>query len=423
MSRKSLKVIAGLAAVGLLATACGSSSSSSPTTSAGKAAVGTPIPVGQILPMTGSNLAVPEIGNALSASIAALNASGGINGHPLKLDQCDTKGDANTEVQCAQQMVSDHVVATLEDQTFASGAQVNTILHGAGIPRIGLNMVDITDYGQSPNNNFDFTGGGLFTLIGSMETLIQKGDKALSVVLPEAPASQQLHALLDPIAASLGAKVVNYVLVSSASGDYSQYVAQAQQGGATGTIIALGSAQQVQLIQSINQLNPKMDFNLAIEGFSLNQLKQLEPMTKKAGFIWWTPGIDDMKNFPGLAAPVAALKGYMKGFTVNTAETVTLYPWLAVHAFFEVMKSQTGTPTAASVLAAFTAAKDIPMNGIIKPWSPGAYQSPGSFGSIFKNLSNPWMYRITYNGSGTQTSTSQMFNTFVGLPGSTATSS
>jgi len=420
MFRKPLKVIAGLAAAGLLAAACGSSTSTGgSTTTTGKAPTGTPIVVGEILPMTGANLALPEVGNAMIASVAALNQAGGINGHPLELHQCDTKGDANAEVQCAQTMVSDHVVATLEDNTFSSSQQVNSILLAAGIPRVGITMFDVSDYANP--DNFDFTGGGIFSLVSILETLVHNGDKTLSVMLPDTPTAGQTHLLLDPIAASLGVKVANYILVSSASGDYSQYVAQAQQGGATGTVLALGNSQLVQVAQAINQLNPKMHFGTGIAGFSLNQLKQLEPFTKNASYSWWTPGIDDIKNFPGLAQPLAALKANMKGFSVNTNTSITLSSWLAVHAFYEVMKAQTGTPTAASVLAAFKAATNIPMNGIIRPWSPGVDQSPGSLGAVFKNISNPYAYRIAYNGSGTQSSTSQMFNTFVGLPGSTAT--
>ena len=87
----------------------------------------------------------------------------------------------------------------------------------------------------------------------------------------------------------------------------------------------------------------------------------------------------------------------------------------------DVMKAQTGEATAASVLAAFKAAKDIPMNDIIKPWTPSAYVSAGSLSSIFSNVSNPWMYNITYDGTNTSTSPSDLFNTFKGLPGTTPT--
>jgi len=415
MSQKLFKVIASLAAAGLLAAACGSSGGAGGTPNATVPAKGTPITVGQILPITGANIALPEYAKSLVASVDALNSGGGVNGHPLKLLQCDTKGDPATEVQCAQTMVNDHVVATLVDQTFAAPAQVNSILSGAGIPRIGLTMLDLSDY--SSMANFDFTGGAVFILVGQLENLIRKGDKKISMVIPDISTASQMHLLIDPIAKAQGAQVVNYVMVSSASGDYSQYVAQAQQNDAQGAVLALPNAQMFQVIQAINQLHPKLDFSLGSSDLSLNQLKQLGSFATTARFAWWTPNIDDVKDFPGLKQPLDQLLANMSGVTVNTITTVALSSWLAVHSFYEVMKSQSGVPTAASVLAAYKAAKDIPMNGIIKPWTPTDYQNAGSFNTLFKNVSNPWMYPITYNGTSTHTSSSLMFNTFAGLPG------
>ena len=63
----------------------------------------------------------------------------------------------------------------------------------------------------------------------------------------------------------------------------------------------------------------------------------------------------------------------MKGASVNIMTAISMEQWLDVHTFTQVMKAQTGSPTAASVLAAFQTAKDIPMNGIIKPWTPTDY--------------------------------------------------
>jgi len=413
MLPRPFKVVATLAAVGLLAAACGSSSSSGGSSSTTNAATGSPIVVGQILPLTGANIALPEIGNSLAASITALNNTGGINGHPLRLIQCDSQGVASVEVQCAQQIVSDHVVATLADNTFSAEAQVQGIFDAARIPRIGIEKADPSEY-ESPVD-FDFTGGGIFILVAMMDDLIHKGDKKLSVLIPDAPQDAQTHLLLDPIAQKQGAKVVNYVLVSAASGDYSQYVAQAQENGAQGIVLALPNAQLFQVAQSINQLNPKIHYATGIAALALNQLKQLGQFSTKASYVSSTPGIDDVKNFPGLAQPVSQLTTYMKNATVDNLTAQSLMSWLTVHAFYEVMKAQPGTPTAASVLAAFKAAKDIPMNGLINPWTPTDYQYAGSFSSIFKNVSNPWAYRVAYNGTGTQTSTLQMFNTFAGL--------
>ena len=105
------------------------------------------------------------------------------------------------------------------------------------------------------------------------------------------------------------------------------------------------------------------------------------------------------------------------GANVNNLTATSIQGWLTVHSFYEVMKSQTGTPTAASVLAAFQTAKNIPMNGIVKAWTPTDYQSAGSLNSIFPYVSNSWIYRNSYNGKNTVTIPSQAFNLFLGLPG------
>jgi len=413
MPRYRLKIISGLAIICLLAAACSSPGASGGTPGTTEPAQGPPIKVGQVLPMTGANIALPEVGRSMTASVAALNSAGGINGHPLELLQCDSMGDPSTEVQCAQTLVRDHVVATLADNTFASEDQVQKIFDTAGIPRIGIYKGAVSEY-QSPVD-FDFTGGGIFILVAMMDNLVHKGDKRLTVVLPDAPQDAQSHLLLDPLARSLGAVVVNYVLVSSASGDYSQYVAQAQQHGAQGVVLGLPTAQLVQVAQAVNQLNPKIDFTTSNSGFTLIQLRQLGRFAKSASYVSWTPGIDDVKDFPGLTQPIAALTNYMQGANVSNIIPQELQSWLAVHAFSEVLKDQTGTATAASVLAAFRTAKDIPMNGIIRPWTPTDYQSAGGLSSIVKNVSNPWAYRVAYTGTGTQTNDSQLFNTFDGL--------
>ena len=45
-------------------------------------------------------------GKYLPAISNAINASGGINGHPLKIVDCDDQGNSNQATQCAQQATS-----------------------------------------------------------------------------------------------------------------------------------------------------------------------------------------------------------------------------------------------------------------------------------------------------------------------------
>ena len=65
--------------------------------------------------------------DALLASVAAFNKRGGVGTSGAKLEAvvCDSRSDANGEVDCARQMVDDGVVATLNDLTFNNPAGVN----------------------------------------------------------------------------------------------------------------------------------------------------------------------------------------------------------------------------------------------------------------------------------------------------------
>ena len=91
-------------------------------------ASGPVVKVGMITSLTGPLASNPEVKDALLAAIAAFNKRGGVGTANAKLqaDVCDSKGDANGEVDCARQMVDDGVVATLNDLTFNNPAGVST---------------------------------------------------------------------------------------------------------------------------------------------------------------------------------------------------------------------------------------------------------------------------------------------------------
>src|SRR5262249_27436403 len=82
--------------------------------------------VGMITALTGPIAANPEQKDALLASIAAFNKRGGVGTNHAKMqaDICDSRGDANGEVDCARQMVDDGVVATFNDLTYNNPAGV-----------------------------------------------------------------------------------------------------------------------------------------------------------------------------------------------------------------------------------------------------------------------------------------------------------
>ena len=66
-----------------------------------------------------------------------INAKGGINGHKVDVIGCDDQTDPNVAAKCAQQAVSEQVVAIL-GQFSLVGPAIWPIINAAGIPEIGL---------------------------------------------------------------------------------------------------------------------------------------------------------------------------------------------------------------------------------------------------------------------------------------------
>ncbi|TAN30747.1 MAG: hypothetical protein EPN30_00800, partial [Actinomycetota bacterium] len=110
--RTSLAVSLGVLAATALA-ACGSSnagsasSSAGSTTTAGKAASGTPIVIHAILSETGGGAFLgSRQAKALKILESQVNASGGIDGHPVQMDILDNQTSPATAVSLATNLIS-----------------------------------------------------------------------------------------------------------------------------------------------------------------------------------------------------------------------------------------------------------------------------------------------------------------------------
>jgi len=108
------KVVGIAAAVALLASACGSSGTSSkPAAAASKAAgaSGNPVSLPVIGDFTGSDafFGTSQVAG-MQPAIEALNKAGGIGGRPLKLDECDTQSTVSGAAQCASKFAGSPVV-------------------------------------------------------------------------------------------------------------------------------------------------------------------------------------------------------------------------------------------------------------------------------------------------------------------------
>ncbi|MFC4604966.1 ABC transporter substrate-binding protein [Rhodococcus kronopolitis] len=385
--------IAALATVSLIAAGCSSDSGSDAAADGANAATGDPIKVGQIVPIEAPGLGSVTYAESTVASVKAFNERGGVNGRPLELLQCDSKGDPNTEVDCVNKMISDGAVATLADFTPASAEASSKLLFDAGIARIGLNPVNMADF--TATNVYTPFSGSLLNLYGMIDILVAQGKTKLSLMRPDLPVTAQLVGLLTPAVKAKGAEIVNDVAVGAGATDYTQFIAAAERNDAQGVIMALGASDANPIAQAFEQLQSKLTFALGTAGFTQADLQDLGTFATSSTYTSPTPApSSSTDDFPGLKDFLADMD--KSGKDELKQENLTgdaVNPWLSVRAFGEVAK---GLPTidAKSVWAGFENAEKLDMAGLIPAWTPGAVEPFG----IFQRVSNSMMYKMTFDG-------------------------
>nr|WP_169310472.1 ABC transporter substrate-binding protein [Rhodococcus oryzae] len=382
--------IAALATASLVAAGC---SSDGGADAADNAATGDPIKVGQIVPIEAPGLGSATYAASTVASVDAFNERGGVNGRPLELLQCDSMGDPNKEVDCANKMVSEGAVATLADFTPASSEATSKILFDAGIARVGLNPVNMSEF--IATNIYTPFSGSLLNLYGMIDILVAQGKTKLSLMRPDLPVTAQLVGLLTPAVQAKGAEIVNDVAVGAGATDYTQFIAAAERNDAQGVIMALGASDANPIAQAFEQLGSKLTFALGTAGFTQADLQDLGTFATTSTYTSPTPApSSSTEDFPGLKEFLADMdKSGKEELELQNLTGDAVNPWLSVRAFGEVAKNRTEID-AANIWKGFENAKDIDMAGLIPAWTPGAVEQFG----IFPRISNSMMYKMSFDG-------------------------
>ncbi len=145
------------------------------STSAGQAkTTSDPIKVGVICTCSGSLGATIGPGEKVyRAWVDSVNASGGIDGHPVQLILQDDVGVPGTSITDFQTLASDHVDAVV-DSTIADAGWANTAA-ASGIPVVGL-----LPYSPSFYTSPDFYGEGTTLDAGNLAAVVTAKDAGAS---------------------------------------------------------------------------------------------------------------------------------------------------------------------------------------------------------------------------------------------------
>jgi ABC-type branched-subunit amino acid transport system substrate-binding protein len=399
------------AAVAVLAlAACGSSSSSSSAAGATSSkSTGSTITVGSAIAVNSPVLNDAERKAGIQAAIADINAAGGIAGHQVKFDFCDTQYTVNGEINCARQMVSDHVVAVINPDFLADQTgEAYKILAQAGIPVVGDS--GLSPAGMASPNSFPLAGGLPGWVWGADDNAIKAGANKIAVVADTNPSSQFAGRLA---VAGLAAAKIKPAAIVTADGTsdptFSSAAAKATAGGVNGVVVAIAPLSLPKFIVAVRQAGYKG----VISSLSAIVPNQIITALKSAAdgilLTSQTAQVTDTAN-AGVSKFLADMKQYQPSAALDER---TETGWAAAMLFSKAAASLTSFSAATVMQAMKSVSTPIDLQ-IIGPWKSAGAASPIK---LFPQLGfNPTVsYGVIKGGQTVPAQTAGFPNPFVNL--------
>jgi ABC-type branched-subunit amino acid transport system substrate-binding protein len=405
--RQKLAAGAAVCAFAIIATACSSSSSSTSSTtgsspaaaSTGSAAAGSAINIGVIEPTNTSIYNAGDEVAAVRAAAAGVNAQGGIGGHKVVVDYCNSQDDPNATAACVRQMISDKVVELAAGIDILGPTMVQS-LSAAGIPVVDEDALSLGE--MTASTAFPLTGG--IPAAESVETYIaaQKGFKKILLVANSGnPFETSFEQAVSTAAKKDGiayAGVVDFPVAGVSN--FSPYAAKIVNSGADIVSIPLSIDQAIPLIQAVRALGSKVQFIINSGAFTNADVAKNSALVNGLYIVNDVPPVNTAteSQFPIIKTFVSQMNAESatgdSDANLDNVRSFALRIWDVLQAQFQIMKDMKGPITASSYLAALNSAKDVSLNGILPNWTPSVHVTITGLGATRYSEANYWLLQI-----------------------------
>lgn len=367
LRRVFCSICAVLAAATLLG-ACSSSGSSTSGDGSGNASA-SPVKIMDITTLSSPGQAIniyPESVAAAKAAAASLNKTGGIGGHPVQIVPCDDQGQPNMAAQCGREAVSDGVIAATSSSLLAPS--YDPALIAGNVALVGNQPASAPDL-TSP---ISFPTGPSIadTSIGGVLALVKAGYKRIGIASIDASFADATVLPMIKALENAGGTLAVRVPIPLTATDYSGYVQQFKDAGATAVVLELSAAGSIGVVRAAAQIGYKPTY-LAFRGAMTSaQAAQIAPLMTSAINVGEFPLTND-SNYPGMKvylSDMAAEKARGDSAAGNLSDTAFL-TWLAVRAIAAVMQGYTGPVDAKTFMTRLRATKSVDVAGIVQ-WKP-----------------------------------------------------
>jgi ABC-type branched-subunit amino acid transport system substrate-binding protein len=218
---KHLKLLSQTAVTGLIAfLLVGLTAFSGGSAPAGAAIASSKSPiVGVFINDNGTTNTATDDAEGIKIGVAAVNAAGGVKGHPIKIVTCNDNGDPNQATACARNAVTNSADLAIVGTGTTYGTQIDPVLTAGGLASIGNSIFSAGDFACTVCFNLS---PGIFDSIGSaVATVKLTHAKAIGIPYINLPAGAELGPLVGSLIKPLGATTVGVVPVDETATDLS----------------------------------------------------------------------------------------------------------------------------------------------------------------------------------------------------------
>jgi branched-chain amino acid transport system substrate-binding protein len=392
--------LAAVAAVGLIATACSSSSksgTSSSTATKGSAVFGTPhaasgttVKVGYIT--DGQNGSIDNLTEipAAQAAVKYVNGYlGGIGGDVLALDVCNNQGTPSGATSCANQMIADKVPVVLSNVS-AENQTIYTALSAAGVPYVAYQT---SVAGQLTGKlSYVLSNGLAADFAGPAQVAKNDGAKRAAELVINVPGAAAPAQQLDPIIFKNAGVPVDVVPIPPGTPDMTpQEQAEISKGANFFSILGDVSfcTSALKALKTLAYTGPIVLISQCLASGSAAGIPGGYTGATEVTVATTDPTDPDVQLYE------AAMKQWAPG-TAPFANGVTQGGFATVLAFARAMKGLTLPATSANIEAAFKSmpATPLPFGG------GGTFQCNGTVVAIVPDVCSAGALSVSLDASG-----------------------
>jgi ABC-type branched-subunit amino acid transport system substrate-binding protein len=305
-------------------------------------------------PLTGpDNLA------GINSAVKAINAAGGVDGHPLNFTSCIDNNDVNQATTCAQQGISNSSVLSFVDVGSSYGNSFAPLMQKAGIANLG-NLPSTAADDTSPIS-FPLYGGTFNTIVAAVAATELLHATRIGVPYIGVPAGAQLPPFISQMVKGK-ATVVGAQAIPPTATDYTSYAAAEIAAKPDIVVDGQTAAMYTQFINAVRQQgDTNMNFQISAGVFDAAQVKSLFPGDNN---IYLVNEFDH--SAPGYQQFLSDVNKYDPSYA-NRNDSV-LSGWISVQAFAEVLKGLiaegNASPTRADIVSYLNKQTDFDVQGL-----------------------------------------------------------